>query len=658
MNNITFNVPALIRDVKLEYAGIVPSCVDLRIRNNIHNPEIRQYFSEAGFLPTGELILCNGKIKILPNQPFVNNQQEILSYPFNYQPSCEPTIIQLEDGIEKIVNGNPALKGKFLTLRLFDIKNRLTPQFQQSNLLDCMANNNTVDERDIEIANYFKERNRITGIWNSNIERNGPWMESPPPIEENSKLIHVKNASGTYIYSLQVFYWLTQGYSVLPVAYFQNRHYSTPLKLFIPPSPPYTWTHSENLGRFPQAAIILTFDVMLAISNLPSNEFILLSNPGGSEWVEHILIEPLLGRKVICSVNIESINEVQAILKLTARLVAYGITPSFALDSNYIPIFDSKNMEIVNMHTFIKQAQELGANIPEPIQLNRYGAINFAEINASTPLLENLVEPGSVTVIFQNKNVESNIFSSRIFSAVHSHTDPFSNHCHNLSDRSLKTIVFIDIERRKHYQQIMQKSNVNIFDMDADLFFDSMFLEKNLEDGITLLKHIIHSLSPKVVIFDIESIQAERKHILQLKAAIRSCISQNIAVVIVMHNQKVLQGLLQPDKLIKIWKYGEKPHNHVVEFECINNNHIDSFEFYLEDEQWVSKSFPLARLNNIPDWSPDNMQTGVSSSFMDELDKLPKNDLLGIPKISAPVDNNNFHYQVEGENLSPSLRDS
>lgn len=659
---IPINTHSFDRPNQFETDVILCSLMNLLIGNHSHDSGAREYLPEIGFLPSGEVVFANGQIKMRPNQPFAINHPNITSTPFDIQPSCEPTVFQCTGSTSRIINGHHNLRGKFFYLRIFDIQNRINLMLQP--LYPVGQSITSWDMRDVQIATELGARFGQKGQWNSKAaEFSGHWKNSPVPthalLEFDLNVIHIKNASGAYVYSLQIFYLDNGAYAILPIAYYQHPAFTTPLKLFIPPAPPYTWINSEHLQLFPKAKAILTNDVLLAINNPPSDQYIFLGNPGADAWIENIDIESLVGHEVICLVDGATCAAQQSAINIAVRLNTYGITPSFALKevedqaSGRLSYPEVTIAEVVSMRNFLKTTS---ANIPETIQLTRNGAIDIEEIQTSTPLLENVVELGVITTILEHNNVELNILSSRMLVALQSNLNLFSNHSRNLSQKSIKSIVFIDIERKRHFVNLIRKTDAKFFEDDIDLLFDTRFLNKTLEDGVEMFNNIIKSTSAKTVIFDTESVwNGGTRRILIFKEILRRCISKNIAVVVVMRNKKYFYNLPQPDRLLQIWKYGDSKHHHVVETEsCFNKNIIEPFQFYLQDGQWISEAISRDILPNIPGWQPNAEEPGIHSSFDDAIDNSSKEELLGLSELNNAGKNSGNN--VQSEYISPDTK--
>ena len=660
MNNtdLKFNSTSLERNHKFESDAMICSGIELLIRNHAYDSGLCKYLPEIGFLLTGEIIFCNGQIEMLPNQPFLINQHDIPAAPFNIQPGCEPTFIACLGVSKIIINDYLRFRGKFTMLRAFDMMNRINqiqpvyiPQNTQASSWDM---------RDIQVASELGVRFGFTGNWNLSCSQNGAWVKSPPPqqacLESSSEIIHINNASGIYVYSLQIFDLNNREYAVLPIAYFQNSYYRTSLKLFIPPAPLHTWVYSESLAIYPNSTVILTKDILIAKINPPSDDFVFLCNPGGNEWINQIDIQPLAGRKIICLIENDSRAELQYSAHVANRLASYNITPLFALtdheqnDNGFLinSTMAETNAKIVGISTFIKKAQQAGAVIPETIHLTRNGAIDIEGTHKSFPLLENIINQGEITYIHEHKKVDRNIISSRLLSALLNHTKPFSSHCNNLAKNKIRSIVFIDIENRKRYIDLLNKADVKTHENNYSLLFETSFLRQAIDDGIKMFRNIVNTDYAKAVIFDSDSIwSGTRNNVQLLKDVIRYCISENIAVVMIFHNQKDINNFIQCNRLINVWKYGERLHNHVVEIDSLSNHDIKPFEFFLEDNNWISKSFLEEKLSDIPERSHRDNKPGVSPSFNNAIQNLPKDELLGIKK-SDNIDNGkNNHSSYE-----------
>ena len=97
---------------------------------------------------------------------------------------------------------------------------------------------------------------------------------------------------------LEIFHLPGNQYAIIPVMFFQNKHYSEPLRLYIPPKPPYTLWGMHFLNNFPKAPVFITDDLIIALANPPSPDGVFLFNPGRNDWIDDLYLKPLKGRDV------------------------------------------------------------------------------------------------------------------------------------------------------------------------------------------------------------------------------------------------------------------------------------------------------------------------------------------------------------------------
>ena len=330
LEKLTFYTNRIIQRIRsFERSAMQGSEVELTLRNDAHTPELRKR-SKCGFDSLGNPVFCNGQILMRPDVPFIPLAFNTWSFPSYLQPWCNP-LLTLYTSLGDIVNGYPGLQAMFLLLRLSHINNisELNDMFSEA-----------FSKEDIEYAAFLGRAWGITGEWNAiTASDNGPWARVPlagkmlPDTTVNVIPVYDKNGVLAYMLEIVIF---SDGYAVLPVAYYQNRFYHVPLRLYIPPKRPYTLLNTNLLADYPNATVVLTDDIILALANKPSADMIYLANPGGDAWIDHLDLDPVAGRKVICAVfNTNNPDKKQQYyrtgVKMAEKLHAAGITPRFAI---------------------------------------------------------------------------------------------------------------------------------------------------------------------------------------------------------------------------------------------------------------------------------------------------------------------------------------
>ena len=329
-NNRTRN-----RNHSFECSAMQCSKVDLTIRNDAHKPELRKRI-KCGFDIWGNPVFCNGQILMRPNVPGAPLAFDTYGFPFDLQPGCDPQLTQqILGGVGgSIINGLPAFQNKFLFLHLAHTEDLWSERL-------CFFDSNTFSQNDIDWGNYLGSEWDIHGGWSATTAPdNGPWARVPLgnriPTDTAALPLPVYGINRIFSYMLEIFLLRDGSYAVLPVAYYQNQFYHVPLRLYIPPNPPYTLLNTHLLAVYPNATVVLTDDIIIALANQPSPEMVYLANPGGDDWIDHLDLVPVVGRKVICTVfNANNQEEkkqyYRTAVKMAEKLHAAGITPRFAI---------------------------------------------------------------------------------------------------------------------------------------------------------------------------------------------------------------------------------------------------------------------------------------------------------------------------------------
>ena len=316
------------RDSSWAHSAMQCAEVELDMRNAAHSFDLRKWL-KCGFDNLGNPVLCNGQVLMYTNVPSVPLPFNPYAFPTYLQPWCNP-ILYTPRG--DIVNGYPGLQAMFFYLRLAHTNNI-------SNLNDYISGSFT--QEDIEYGAFLGRAWGITGEWSAiTAPDDGAWARVPLAgkmlPDSSAYVIPVNDIDGELAYMLEIVIFSYDSYAVLPVAYYQNSFYHVPLRLYIPPRPPYTLLNAHLLADYPNATVVLTDDIILALANKPSADMIYLANPGGDAWIDHLDLDPVAGRKVICAVfNTNNPDKKQQYyrtgVKMAEKLHAAGITPRFAI---------------------------------------------------------------------------------------------------------------------------------------------------------------------------------------------------------------------------------------------------------------------------------------------------------------------------------------
>ena len=655
------------REHNFEDSGIQCSVVELNARNDFHSVDNILKWINVGFDLDGYPIICGGQIKISPNCPYIYSAPDIITFPFNLQPSCEPRISRYTAHGPQIINGSQMLNAKFLMLRLMSLID-----YSGQNLPDDAYE--SYNQADKYYAAYLGSQMDMPGVWDSKItQNNGPWIRTQsfhiPASDINSYYLPVTDVSGMVLFLIKVIVFRdSMSYSVLPVAHYKHPNYNRLLELLIPPKPPYHLVGIHFLKDFPEADIYLTDDFILYISNPPSSERIFLFNPGGNAWIDELYIENLKKRIVVLPVWEDDKKSFQTAVALTQKLYSTGITPYYGLlkltpcishspniipaqpllnpvipHQNLFPVISPEEFlmgeadlkyKVIDIRDFLKLAESL-VDIPDEINLGRNGAIDLEEFEASVPLIENIAESRAITAIVEHRGVEPNIISGLLMSSLQNNENKFAVHLNNLCGETLRGIIFIDAEHQARYMRHIKAlpNNFNPTPNSGPLLYKANFLDEPPEDGFITFKNALLESLAQVVIFDVESIcEANHRKLSLLKKVFRHCKEKDIAVILILRNGKILQYFSSPDRLVHIWKKAGDKFNYIVEPEArLGEKEIKPFEINITTDKCITKSLKPEILGKIPERENRNKQPGVAPAMEAFLEKLGPQNIKDMP---------------------------
>jgi hypothetical protein len=294
----------------------------------------------------------------------------------------------------------------------------------------------------------------------------------------------------------------------------------------------------------------------------------------------------------------------------------------FAANCNFTANASVAKCEVVDFSSFLKAAKKAGVYIPETIRPDRYGEIDCDEIEDSKPIIKNLIDSGSLSVVIEHKKVQPNIVSGVIALALLS--------CENATPKpwinvdKVKCLTFIDREcKERYWRQIKEIAQTQL---DGYSLFDVKFLDNPSDEGMAMFKGALRKHQGKVVILDVESIWNDSPKVKLLNNAIRYCRRHDIAVVVILRHEDSLKSLPSPDRLVHIWKKSDSKGHYIVETDArIDEPEIAPFEFWFEDKLCYSQNCDKDILCRIPDRENRNIKPGVAPSAMDKIDKMAKN---------------------------------
>ena len=288
--------------------------------------------------------------------------------------------------------------------------------------------------------------------------------------------------------------------------------------------------------------------------------------------------------------------------------------------------------EIIDFRPYLKSAAEF-THIPDPISLDRYGEKDISKIRESTRYIENFADSGLMTVVVQQKNVEADLTSDIIVPKLCNHRHDFTKHWKNLTSYKINSIAFIDIERERQYSKLMGllDADFSLFPKRDDFFlFDTSFLDKSAEDGLSMFKGALREHPAKVVLFDAESAwSGDARRLALFKSALRHCRVNDVAVILILRECKFLRGLPTPDRLIHIWKKGEDRFRYIVETESDHGcAEVEPFELKFKNQKWESETVSPDVLSQIPERENRNKKPGIDASMDLSFDEFPAGDML------------------------------
>ncbi len=462
ITDLPLNVPDFIQNIRvlnrnrnMEKKIIQASRIEKYLRDVSGTSKILEAI--AGNYIDGDLYCCGHNIHICPQTPADGIPH---GGPFTTQPFCEPQI--MVENIFKsqpyIFNGSPMLHTPFTFLRI----SHLTLPISRSYSNSIYGDNTMLSMDDIFAANYLGRHLDIDGDWLDESPYDGPWrrayIDYGAIYDQYCGLIPVKDGDGTLAYVLEVLPYKDQAV-ILPVAFYQRPGFSEPLRLYIPPEPPFQILGADMIADTQNQRIILSEEPAMLQYNNSFNNFVhgVILNP---ELINYTDITPLRGKKVtwvMCDWDGEFLvrpkKKYQIAMKIALHMAQHNIPIDFIdiTDISWNPapmnFFNTATVRAVNTMTFdafLKFAAAEGVIIPNELRKVEINSISGDELEKKERppyLITPVIREGSGTVCFGATGVAKSWFALSIACALAHGKSVFSSHWLPMDPSGSKALI-------------------------------------------------------------------------------------------------------------------------------------------------------------------------------------------------------------------------
>ncbi len=319
-----FPLCAFKRDFTLEKFTIKASRLELFLRNTWGTPRMQSWLN--GF-QDGDNFRCHSgltlELKVPQDRiPYRYSSVHGAEYPddivpvipqefLEAQPGSEPGITQHywspEDGrVCAKYNGSNELQTPFLMIRFYGLDRPM-----QRDRDEIIRNHDhsgiSLGQRlllyDSSSVNYLSKQFNISNALSEQAQFEGctQWqrvfIDPAGEYSWDANIIPFRETDGSLAFMLELVQ-LENGSLLLPVSFYQYRDFPAPLRLYIPPKPPFTLFNSDKVAATPGATVIFTDELGIATCEPQRADWVHCSYYGGDEAIPHLDFGPLQGRRI------------------------------------------------------------------------------------------------------------------------------------------------------------------------------------------------------------------------------------------------------------------------------------------------------------------------------------------------------------------------
>lgn len=426
---------AFHRDTQREKFILLCSRLELFLRNTLGTPRMLEWLSGV---QAGENFYCaNGQICLkwnTPLQPLPGAVTVTLYFPLERQPECEPVITRLgvNFGVifgppsEFLLNGLPEYQTPFTALRLYS-STQPVPVIMSEELQRADHPWTSFPERlvlyDSISVNYLAHKFGIKDqlVIEDDRSNDAAWRRSyidmGASYDANAELIPFRTSNGTLAFNLEL---LPSGNKSILLAggFYQHRNFPKPLRLYIPPRPPFCLYNADRVIQNPDATIIFTDELATALSNKSNPALVFCSYYGGDEAIPYLDVSPQAGRHVLWLMldkpgSTDPKAKYVTAVKIAKQLNGHNVNLEFVTFSdlkwqlnNYSrPLFEGvkTGIKIIRQEEMLEEAARQGVYIPEELRVIKTSNIEGDDLEKKEKLpflISPIIRKASGTVIF------------------------------------------------------------------------------------------------------------------------------------------------------------------------------------------------------------------------------------------------------------------
>lgn len=528
-------------------------------------------------------------------------------------PACVPYITRLAAinyGREEEILA-PTTRATFPMLRLADFalgKREETP--------GC-------DEFDFAVARRLAPELGVTNTWDEPAVKKEPLQWTPSKIEGEQDLrkavsgwrwvVPVHDTDGIVRHLIYIGRgW--NGICILPLSFAQHHKYSTPLPCFFTFDPCWWFMHSEFLPRHPEAEVLITNEIGVALGNDPlAANRITLGYFFGPEMIPFLHLDCLLGRRVkILFLHHPDpkrfARNVKETILLLERLEKLGIEASCFIAEEDVCIDQGRAMTYYNAQLPVEDidfAEPVGCNLPDLLRLARRFFIPIPEnlrpdrfdalaTELSFPLVHDFLTAGGMTAIRAHNGCDLSLFTVSILVGMMNGGDLFPGKWQPEPNRKIRPIVFIPQTAAGRYNRLTKEIRGHgTFPFYAIPAGSEKEIEQRLSD-------IQRETDGNVMILAAPNLVAEHKKVLET-----ACIwaqKERLGLMICTSEDSPSAETFFTDyseRDIHVWRVSSPETTYIVEDRDPLNRNWNFFKITLAHGQWITKEVNEEEIKSI-----------------------------------------------------------
>ena len=445
-----------------------------------------------------------------------------------------------------------------------------------------------IDDKDLIQARKYAPQLGICNGWDNpsarQNESNLSWRYAAIEDEQDIRELVSKNRIVLSVYDMDqivrhlitIIPWKS-GCLVLPLSFAQHPNFSSPMSCYFAFEPCWWLYNSDYLNRFPDAEIVITNELGVALSNQPNEKQIILGHFFGHGAIPFLHLECLRGRQisilVICPREVEGWHEEdeerwcereerwredihEAVLLLSrfedlnieaSCCIAHELAGDCLCEPLPLPeIYQDfvirtafRNPISYKKKYLFKEAIRVNLTLPDNLRSDRYGALSNP---VHAELISGLVSAGGIVNIVLHDECDISLFTVSLIFSILTRKVVFPEQQEN--GKNIRSATLIPLASSSRYHRILRELKQE----GSYPFYDLSQCSKG--DIEITLNGIIAETSARILIFSYEYLIGEYK-----KELVKACdwaAKRGVGLVFVT-TETVSSATIMNERDVHVW---------------------------------------------------------------------------------------------------------